>query len=181
MNIRLKIPRKSQLLKDVWEELDAAEDSKALFRAFNQYGTVRVRSSATGEYDADLFRAVGNKGANLGVSAQDCVSAFLYEDYLYLDFMIFAADAVSKNTNKTAFVEIFEDDDVPYIIIGDGKVDKAINLSFYVDVPLESGTSTAGQNNSSSTVSHSSSGGTCNINYSGILILLAAFTLARKK
>ena len=176
MSVRLVIPRKSQLLKDIWEELDAAEDAKELFRIFNQYGTVRVRSASANELDADLFKAVGEKGANLGVSAEDCVSAFIYEDNLYLDFMIFAADAVSKRTGKTAFVEIFEDDDVPYILIGDGNIDEHINLSFYVDTPLEPVSSAS---NGTAETSSKSSSGTCNINASGILILLA-FALSRK-
>ena len=172
MRIRLKVPRKSQILSNVWNELDAAEDARALFRTFNKYGTVLVRSSAAGELDADLFRAISNKGGNLGVSAEDCVSAFLYEDNLCLDFMVFAADAVSKNTGKTAFVEIFKDDDVPYVIIGDGELDKKINLTFYVDTPLEPAASASVQNNSSASVAHSSGGGTCNINHSWIFIFV---------
>ncbi|MBR2208323.1 MAG: hypothetical protein IJ859_05875 [Synergistaceae bacterium] len=178
MSIRLKIPRKSQLLKDIWEELDSTEDSRELFRIFNKYGTVRVRSSATSERDADLFKAVTGKGANLGVSAEDCVSAFLYEDYLYLDFMVFAADAVSKNTGKTAFVEIFEDDGVPYILVGDGSVDGEVTLSFYVDVPLEPISSASNQN--SSNIKSSGSGSTCNITASGIFALLLAIFALRK-
>ena len=181
LSIRLQIPRKSQLLKDIWEELDAAEDSRELFRIFNKYGTVRVRSNSADELDADLFRAVGEKGSNLGVSAADCVSAFIYKNYLYLDFIVFAADAVSKNTGKTAFVEIFKDDDVPYIIIGDGDVDKYISLAFYVDTPLEPISSASNQNNNNSVVTSHSSGGTCNINHSGIFILLLMLVLGKRK
>lgn len=177
MSVRLIIPRKSQLLKDIWDELDAAEDAKELFRIFNQHGTVRVRSASANELDADLFKAIGEKGADLGVSAENCVSAFIYEDDLYLDFMIFAADAVSKKTGKTAFVEIFEDDDVPYILIGDGSIDEKINLSFYVDTPLEPASSASA---SSSSTSSNSSSGTCNINASGILILLVLMKAIRK-
>ena len=178
MSIRLIIPRKSQLLKDIWQELDTAEDPRELFRTFNQHGTVRVRSTSANELDADLFRAVGEKGADLGVSAEDCVSAFLYEDGLYLDFMIFAADAVSKKTGKTAFVEIFEDDDVPYILIGDGSIDGKIDLAFYVDSPLEPASSAS---NESVSASSKSSSGTCNINASGILILLTFLSRKLKK
>ena len=179
MKIRLQIPRKSQLLKDNWVELDAAENPRDLFRIFNKYGTVRVRSTAASELDADLFRAIGEKGSDLGVSAADCVSAFIYDNYLYLDFIIFAADAVSKNTGKTAFVEIFKDDDVPYILIGDGSVDKYINLAFYVSTPLEAASSSS--SSSDSTEAHSSgNGGTCNINNAGILILLLAMFKLKK-
>ena len=184
MRIKIKVPRKSQLLKDIWEKLDAAEDPKALFRTFNQYGTVRVRSAATDEYDADLFKAVGEKGSDFGISAQDCVNAFLYEDNLYLDFMVFAADAVSQKTGKTAFVEIFEDDSVPYILIGDGKLDGAINLAFYVDEPLEpasTSTSSSQSSETTKTISGSSSSGTCNAANVGIFIsLLAVFAFTRK-
>jgi len=92
--------------------------------------------------------------------------------------MIFAADAVSKKTGKTAFVEIFEDDDVPYILIGDGSIDEKINLSFYVDTPLEPASSAS---TSSSSSGSNSSSGTCNINASGILILLVLMKAVNKK
>ncbi len=135
ISVRMKISRESQLLSGIWEELDAAENSQALFDTFAKAGTVFVRSSATSEYDADLFKAISNKGSSLGVTPKDCVNMFIYEDYLYIDFMIFMADAVSKNTGKTAFVEIFEDDGVPYILIGDGNIDKRFELTFYVSSP----------------------------------------------
>ena len=163
IRVRLKIPRTSQLLKDIWEQLDAAENSRELFNIFNRYATVYVRSSAAAEYDADLFKAVGSKGTgfDVPVTAADCVEAFLYDNYLNLEFMVFMTDAVSKKTEKTAFVEIFKDDGIPYILIGDGNVDAALKLDFYVAEPgvslastEESTTSTTG----SSSVSGSSSG-----------------------
>lgn len=173
--VRMKIPRESQLLSKIWDELDSAENSKALFDTFAKSATVFVRSSAAAEYDADLFKAVTNKGGLLGVTAQDCVNAFIYEDYLYLDFMVFMADAVSKNTNKTAFVEIFKDDDVPYILIGDGNVDKRFNLTFYVSSPrTDAGNSTVSEGKNTTLSGSSSSGGGCDFIRSNALFLLLA-------
>ncbi|MBQ3455153.1 MAG: hypothetical protein IJG36_01830 [Synergistaceae bacterium] len=42
------------------------------------------------------------------------------------------ADCASVKTSKTAYVEIFKDDNVPYILIGDGKEDGKWDLTFYI-------------------------------------------------
>lgn len=176
MAIRLKIP--SEYLHDIWEDLDSAEDFKTLFRIFRKNHSVWVRSSATGEYDHDLFSALDYTEAGNGgkFSAEDCVSAFVDENYLYLDFMIFAADAASRNTaQKTAFVKIFEDDGEPYILIGDGKVDAKIDLAFYVSAPGESETSTASQN--TGTTNGSGGGGSCNVNPFAVILFVPIFAL----
>ncbi|MBQ7197492.1 MAG: hypothetical protein IJS40_08815 [Synergistaceae bacterium] len=190
--IRLAIPRKSQLLRDIWNDLDAAESPRELFTTFNKFGTVWVRSSATAERDADLFKAIGEKGNALGVQAADCVSAFLYrdddnggEDYLYLDFMVFMADAVSKNTSKTAFVEIFKDDNVPYVIVGDGDVDAQFDLTFYVaapgDVSLSTNSTTTNTDTQTSLSGSDSGGGACNLGFAFVpLVLGLALTKFRK-
>ena len=115
-----------------WEELDNAANARELFNMFSRFGTVWVRSSAANERDANLFTAINNKGSNIGVSAGDCVRAFIYDNALYLDFIVLLADAVSKNNGKTAFVEVFKDDNVPYVLIGDGNIDKRWELEFYV-------------------------------------------------
>ena len=130
--VRMKIPRRTQLLEGIWDQLEAAEDPVDLFNIFARHGAIWVRSSATKEYDTNLFTAINNKGSSVGASASDCVRAFIYEDYLYLDFIVIMADAKSKNEGRTAFIEIFNDDNVPYVLIGDGLVDKRWELSFYV-------------------------------------------------
>ena len=76
----------------------------------------------------------------------------------------------------SAFVYTFEDDKVPYILIGDGDVDKVWNVSFFVAAPAEetSGSSTT-ETNPVTTSSGSSS--SCNFGMIGIsgLILLFVF------
>ena len=176
MAVRIKIPRTDTKLKDIWEQLDAAEDNNALFRIFRRYYSVWVRSSATGEYDHDLFSALDYTEAGNGVnySAEDCVSAFIDDSYLYLDFMVFAADAASKNTaQKTAFVKIFEDDGEPYVLIGDGNVDAKIDLAFYVDAPGETETSTAEYTSTAG----SAGGGSCSMNHYGVILLISMLVL----
>ena len=54
-------------------------------------------------------------------------------DELYLDFIAVLADGKSINPNRTAYVEILRDDNVPYILIGDGAEDGKWDLTFYVD------------------------------------------------
>ena len=181
IKIRFKIPRETQMLTNMWEELDAAENSDVLFDIFTREATIWVRSSATWEYDADLLKAINSKGSALGVSARDCVSAFIFDDYLYLDFMVFMADAVSKNTNKTAFVEIFKDDGVPYVLIGDGKIDRRFELTFYVAAPRDDvyGSSSTSQK-TESTLSASGSGGGCNLGLAFIPCALLGLALRKK-
>ena len=132
VSIRLRIPRQSQLLVNIWDYLEEASTTRELFSRFANYGTVWVRSKATREYDTNLFTAVNNRGSSVGASAADCVRAFLYNDELYLDFIVLIADAKSQREGRTAFIEVFKDDNVPYILIGDGQVDKRWELSFYV-------------------------------------------------
>ena len=186
--IRLRIPRQSQLLVNRWEELDAAANARELFTIFSRFGTVWVRSSATAERDANLFTAINNKGSSLGVSAADCVRAFTYDNALYLDFIIVMADAVSKNNGKTAFVEVFKDDNVPYVLIGDGNIDKRWELEFYVgatgsnpdtrvtepaspDVSNNANTEPEPENNgsNSNSVGSSGGGGGCSLGLAGLL------------
>lgn len=198
--IRMRVPRLNSLIADHWDEMNNAENSEALFNIFARYGTVWVRSDATAEKDANLFSAINNKGSNIGKGAKDCVRAFICNDELCLDFIVIMADGVSKTTGKTAYVEIFEDDNVPYILIGDGKEDGKWDLTFYIAASSETddsngianrnGTTSndkSGSNskNSSGTstqgVGGGSGGGGCNI--SGMiagLMLLGISLLAKK-
>ena len=187
--VRMRIPRQNQLIVNRWNEMDNASNSLELFNIFARYGTVLVRSESTGERDADLFYAINNKGSDLGVSASDCVRAFLYDDALYLDFIVVMADGKSRNAGRTAYVEIFEDDSVPYILIGDGTEDGKWDLTFYVGAATggnsnsNGGTSqpvTSGDNNAPSTTGSSGGGGGCNS--LGIMLGVAlAVTMMKKK
>ena len=195
VSIRFKINRQNSLLRDRWESLNNASTSTELFNRFANFASVWVRSAATSEQDTNLFTAINNKGANVAaITAGDCVNAFILDNDLYLDFIVLIADAKSKNTNKTAFIEVFRDDGVPYILIGDGNVDKEWNLEFYVAAAAENpGTRTSddvtpvtpedNNNNNNNTESNAggSGGGGCN---SGIIIFALFMPLliaARKR
>ncbi|MCR5347186.1 MAG: hypothetical protein K6E38_05350, partial [Fretibacterium sp.] len=69
--------------------------------------------------------------------ASKVVRAFTYNDSqdgegLYLEFLAFLADARSPVEGKTAFIDLFKDDDIPYLLIGDGAADGSWDLSFFV-------------------------------------------------
>ena len=129
MRVRLRIPRQEQMLVGHWAELDAAPDNKALLNQFLRFATIWLRSGNAYERDTNLFSAISNRS----VDPTECVQAFLYENELYLDFMILLADAKSRNEGYTAYLETFRDDGIPYILIGDGAADGVWNLSLYVD------------------------------------------------
>ena len=132
LSIRMRIPRQNQLVVNHWTDFENAANSRELFILFANYGTVWLRSDSTSEMDANLFTAINNKGSSLGVGAADCVRAFIYEDDLYLDFIVVLADGQSKNSGKTAYVEIFQDDGIPYVLIGDGKENGEWDMTFYI-------------------------------------------------
>ncbi|MBR0253636.1 MAG: hypothetical protein IJQ57_09835, partial [Synergistaceae bacterium] len=192
LKIRMTLPRNNSFIKNAWDELDAAENSDVLFNKFAELASVWVKVPSTIAYDgeADLFRAVDtaeNRGGVEGVSAIDCFDISINDenDELYIDFTVFIADTGApasrqnvdpENPVVSAFVYTFEDDKVPYILIGDGDVDKVWNVSFFVAAPAEetSGSSTT-ETNPVTTSSGSSS--SCNFGMIGIsgLILLFVF------
>ena len=205
VSIRMRIPRQNQLIVNHWDEMDSAANSAELFNIFSRYGTVWVRSEATSEKDANLFTAINNKGNNLGVSAGDCVRAFIYNDELYLDFIVIMADGASVKTSKTAYVEIFKDDNVPYILIGDGKEDGKWDLTFYIASSSETdssgglaspdntvhnnnGTNGNGTNGNNSNgngtaqgVGGSSGGGGCNVSGMLTVLMIAGISFLKSK
>ncbi len=184
--VRMRIPRTSNAqINQNWNALDNAENSRALFTELSKYITVWLRSDYTGERDADMFSAVNNKGNDLGVGAVDCVRASVYEDALYLDFIVLLADGKSTREGRTAYVSVFKDDDVPYILIGDGCEDGIWNMTFYVG-PASGGSSSGGSNNTTSTdqqgVSTGGSGGGGGCNGFGMMIIgLSAIALTMRK
>ena len=98
------------------------------------------------------------------------------------------ADATSRNTNKTAFIEVFRDDGVPYILIGDGNVDGKWELEFYVaanadnpETRISDDVTPVNPTNPENNSAGSSGGGGCN---SGIIIFALFMPLliaARKR
>lgn len=135
VSIRLVIPGQNSLLRSRWEELNNATTSERLLDIFRTSATVWVRSLDTREVDLDLFKNLDEQ--DNGTSTAECVHAFIYDNSVYLDFIVVLADSVSTNTrgNKTAFLKVFRDDDRPYILLGDGRVDGRWNLTFYVASP----------------------------------------------
>ena len=164
LSIRMRIPRQNQLVVNHWEEFENAATSRALFNAFANYGTIWLRSDSTGELDANFFTAINNKGSRLGVGAADCIRAFIYEDALYLDFIAVLADGSSRNSGKTAYVEVFEDDGIPYVLIGDGNENGEWDMTFYIaatgdnPTPRNPGTTSGDNSGSNSGNSGSNSG-----------------------
>ena len=189
LSVRLRIPRQNQLIVNHWEELENASNAAALFNVFARYGTVWLRSYSTGERDANFFTALNNKGANAGVGASDCVRAFLYDDELVLDFIALLADGTSKTSGKTAYVEVFKDDDVPYALIGDGAEDGNWEMTFYVaaagenpEVRSEDVTPTTSNDHSASPAESSGGGGGCESGLAGMLgLLVLAGVLVKRR
>ena len=182
LSIRMRIPRGNQIIVDHWEELNNAASGREVFETFAKYGTVWLRSDATSEKDANLFTAINNKGSSQSVGAVDCVRAFICDDELYLDFIVLLADGKSTRTGRTAYVEVFKDDNVPYILIGDGNENGIWEMIFYV-APASSASSNntsggdsssgnnSGENTGTPNTSSSSGGGGCNGVQLGITLL----------
>ena len=194
LSIRMRIPRTNQLVIDHWTEFENAASSRALFEAFARYGTVWLRSDATAEMDANLFSAINSKGSRVGASAADCVKAFVYDDELFLDFIVILADGQSQTSGKTAYVEVFTDDGIPYVLIGDGKENGEWDMTFYISAtgenptPRDSNTSdnsNSGSEGNTSTDSNnangdSGGGGGCNFGLLGIIGVLTLAGILRK-
>ncbi len=189
VNIRMRIPKDRQLISAHWEDFENTQSSSALLNEFRKYGTIWVRSEATEERDADLLEAINDKGRDLGVSAADCVRAFVYNNELYLDFIAVLADGSSSKTGKSAYVGIFKDDNVPYLLIGDGAEDGVWDMTFFVDsINRETTHTTVSADNSTTTNQNSSnnggsSGGGCNsVSAMAVaIILLGVMRLSTRK
>lgn len=183
--VRLRLSaRDNQLLASHWQALEGAADSRALFNEFASFGTVWVRSDAASERDTNLFTAINRKGGTLGVNAADCVRAFIDDNVLCLEFIVIMADAVSTQEGYSAFIDVFKDDGIPYILIGDGAVDKSWRLQFYVDAQdanPSSGTDIVLIPPAETVSSNESSGGGCNFGWAGMLgVVVLALALKRK-
>ncbi|MDR1978577.1 MAG: hypothetical protein LBQ42_07580 [Synergistaceae bacterium] len=133
VHVRLRVSRREAPLVDRWNDIVNAD---SVIDAFANICAVWVRSPNAAEQDMNLFTALRNRG----FSVEKCVQAFTHDDFLYLDFIVLLADAVSQTSGKTAFCQVVEDDKVPYILIGDGRVDEVWSLGFYVALSGENPT-----------------------------------------
>jgi hypothetical protein len=166
LQIRLRVSRKEAPLVGRWDEIANAD---SVIDAFANVCAVWVRSPNTAEQDMNLFTTLRNRG----YSVSQCVQAFTHNDFLYLDFIVLLADAVSQTAGKTAFGQVVEDDKVPYTLIGDGKVDNHWDLSFYV---AETGSNSIPDPSSPNPTSPNEGGGGCsqgNALAAGVVLLFA--------
>ncbi|MBQ6773641.1 MAG: hypothetical protein IJP48_06200 [Synergistaceae bacterium] len=184
VSFRFIISRQNSLINSHWDELEEAANSQAVFNVFAKYGAVWVRSDSAREMDTNLFAAINNttlRGYDAeNISAVDCINAFTASDDLYLDFIAILADGKSINQDKTAYVATFKDDDVPYIIIGDGTEGDGWHLKFYIaatgenpDPDLEDNNTTTSPDNTGNTTTGGSGGGGGGCNSFGLGLLLA--------
>lgn len=184
LSIRMRVPRQNQLVIDHWAEFENAANSEALFNAFARYCAVwlRVDTNTANEGYTNFFTAINNKGANIGAGISDCFKAFIYEDELYLDFIVMLADGKSTQDGKTAYVELFRDDGVPYILIGDGKENGVWDMTFYISAqgnnPSTRDDEEQNNNNNNNTNNSSEGGGGGGGCDSGLLGMLGTLIIA---
>ena len=182
--VRFRIPRSEQILStsDHWTALNNAENGEKLLTEFSKFGTIWVRSENTKMLDANLLKAIGDRQYD----ASKVVRAFTYNDSrdgegLYIEFLAFLADAKSPIEGKTAFIDLFKDDDIPYLLIGDGAADGSWDISFFIEA---TGTNPEGSDQSGNKDSGGGGGGGCDAGALGAITagLLAggAFLLRRR-
>ena len=174
MRVRMRISRHEAPLVGRWEEIVNAENDGDLAAKLANFVTIWVYSPHTAEREMNLFTSLRNRG----YTTEKCFQAFTNGDFLYVDFMVLLADAVSKEAGKTAFCYVVEDDKVPYILIGDGNVDGAWTLGFYVTAPDEKPGS--GDKPESGGKPDDSGGGGCDIGSLGMVLALLGSLLLIK-
>jgi hypothetical protein len=193
--VRFRVPRNEQLLSnlDRWTALDTAENGAKLLTAFEKFGSIWVRSDATQMLDANLLTALHTRASAHGYNVSDTVRAFTYtdptrnvtvvseRDDFYLEFLVFVADAKSPKEGYTGFIELFKDDGIPYLLIGDGAADGLWDLSFFI---AETGPNPESEDVSPQTEnSGGGGGGGCDAGALGVLAMILAgeaFLLRRR-
>ncbi len=130
VKIRFILSRYNSLIGNHWQDLESASTKAELLNKFSEFASIWFRSGATDRRMASLFTAMSNQGVNI----EECVNAFIYENNLYLDFIVFLADSdwSHQEAGKTAYIKFFSDDDNRYILIGDGNIDGIWNIGFFV-------------------------------------------------
>ncbi|MBQ9564105.1 MAG: hypothetical protein IJU98_00825, partial [Synergistaceae bacterium] len=192
--VRFRLPRDEQLTEAQWQALDTAEDVLAAFR---KLGTIWVRSENTMYKDANLLRAISNRLSEAKVSVSgsqsDIVRAFTYSDPSYsttkgrdslcLEFLVYLADAKSPHEGYTGFIDLIEDDNIPYLVIGDGAADGKWSLSFYISLDGPDPNDNDGDNTAETQTSSGGGGGGCDTGALGVLAMIlagGAFLLRRR-
>ncbi|GHV34098.1 hypothetical protein FACS1894187_04000 [Synergistales bacterium] len=120
-----------ELNDEQWNNLSDPLNSASVVDELAKTYAIWVRSPNAREKDLNLFTSLAEKGYDIN----DLMQAFTDDNYLYIDFIALLADAVSPLSpaqDKTAFWYVVKDDGISYLLFGDGKIDDAWNLSFYV-------------------------------------------------
>ena len=191
--MRLKLARSNSLISSHWEDVIASSTGTTeLINNFRRYATVWVRSTAAPELDVDLFKAV----SGLGVDLSKCVKAFIYDDEVVLEFITILADAgITDSYGYTnPFIRTFTDDDIPYILIGDGRDDEKWDLEFFIgSTSLTPGDIIQSNDNSSNSNSNSittpvsensgsgGGGGGCNVGINIFILTLISMGIMHKR
>ena len=110
-----------------------------------------------------------------------CVRAFVHDDKLYLDFIVFLDDAKSRKAGMSAFLEGFTDDKVPYILLGDGKKDGLWNLSFFVSETAANPVNPGNPTPMLPVAEGKGGGGGCDGGWGALALLFAGFLVARSR
>ena len=192
--MRLKLARSNSLISSNWDRIASSSGTLELINNFRNYATIWVRSAVMPELDVDLLGAVSRQGVDLS----KCVKAFVYDDEVVFEFITILADSgITDSQGYTnAFIKTFTDDDVPYILIGDGKYDEKWDLEFFIGstslTPETSDITNSGDNSSSTKTNTnpttndvsggSGGGGGCNLGLSAVTFLAALiFGLKHKR
>ena len=126
MRVRMRVSRND--ISDKWNAVVNAENAGNLAAALPNICTIWFYSTNTDERYADLFTTLKNRGKKV----EECVQAFTYDNFLFIDFMMLLADAKSPSTGKTAFCQIVTHDTVNYVYVGDGEKDGVCELGIFV-------------------------------------------------
>jgi hypothetical protein len=161
VHVRLRVSRRQSPIVRIWNDLEKAglDNSKSVIDVLARTCAIWVRSPNAAEKDMNLFTALSNRS----YAVKRCVQAFTYENFLYIDFIALVADAKSRNADKTAFCEVVEDDEVPYILLGDGKIDGVWTLSFFLDLTGEAPPLDPDDSDKPDTGSAAGGGGGCGV------------------
>ncbi|GHS98068.1 hypothetical protein AGMMS50276_19200 [Synergistales bacterium] len=164
VRVRLTLPRQDAALVGQWDKIENAD---SVIDELAKTYAIWVRSPYTMERDLNLFTSLANRGYDV----KNCMQAFTYGNFLYIDFIALLADSVSPLDGKSAFCYVVEDDKIPYILIGDGNIDNAWKLGFYV---AKNGAGPDTDDDAPKPVNPDTGGGGGGCNQSGASVLMLA-------
>lgn len=174
--VRMRISRND--LPGRWNHILNAENAGILAAVLPDICTIWVRSYHTPELDLNLFSALMGRGYRV----EQLFEAFTHDDFLYVDFMVILADAVSQTTGRTAFCHVVVHDNTPFILLGDGSIDGEWTLGFFIDSRVGEDGGVGGGGTGGDT---SGGGSGCNVGILGLgmalLLCLSLFLRVRTR